>query len=45
MTRPDLARPVVIPVHRGDLSPTVVAANLRTLGITRKEFEALLPQI
>jgi len=42
MTRADLIRPVVIPIHKGDLAPDVVSSNLRTLGLTRKDLEALL---
>lgn len=42
MTRPDLNRPVVIPIHKGDLSQDVIHSNLRTLGITWKEFQEYL---
>jgi predicted RNA binding protein YcfA (HicA-like mRNA interferase family) len=43
-TRADLARPVVIPKHK-ELAPDVVRSNLRTLGISRLEFEDLLSRL
>jgi hypothetical protein len=41
MTRPGLARPVVIKMDR-DLGEDVVRSNMRTLGIDRIEFERQL---
>ncbi len=37
-----MSRPLVIPIHKGSLSRSVVASNLRTLGITGEEFEEYL---
>jgi hypothetical protein len=44
MTRPGMARPVVIKMDR-DLGDDIIHANRRTLGLTRAEFEALLDQV
>lgn len=44
MTRAGMARPVVIPTH-GTLAPDVLRSNLRTLGISRKEFEELFDSL
>lgn len=41
MTRPGLARPVIIKMDR-DLGEDVVRSNMRTLGLSGKEFEQLL---
>jgi predicted RNA binding protein YcfA (HicA-like mRNA interferase family) len=41
MTRPGLARPVIIKMDR-DLGEDLVRSNIRTLGLSRKEFERLL---
>ena len=41
MTRPGLARPVVIKMDR-DLGEDIIGSNMQTLGLTKKEFlEAL----
>jgi hypothetical protein len=45
MTRAGMARPLVIPVHNKPLSPDVVRSNLRTLGISRQEFEEILDSL
>lgn len=45
MTRPDLNRPIVIPISKRELLPDVLSSNLRTLGITRRELEEYLSQI
>ncbi len=44
MTRPGLARPIVIKMAR-ELGDDIILSNLRTLGIERKRFEELLDQI
>lgn len=41
MTKPGLARPVVIKMDK-DLGEDIVRSNLRTLGLSRADFEALL---
>ncbi|MEA2163141.1 MAG: hypothetical protein QOK37_1268 [Thermoanaerobaculia bacterium] len=41
MTRPGLARPIVIKMDR-DLGEDVVRSNMRTLGIDRTELERQL---
>jgi predicted RNA binding protein YcfA (HicA-like mRNA interferase family) len=41
MTRPGLARPVVIKMDR-ELSEDLIRSNMRTLGIDRGEFERQL---
>jgi predicted RNA binding protein YcfA (HicA-like mRNA interferase family) len=41
MTRPGLARPVIIKMDR-DLGEDLVRSNIRTLGLSREEFERLL---
>jgi predicted RNA binding protein YcfA (HicA-like mRNA interferase family) len=41
MTRPGLARPVVIKMDR-DLGEDIIRGNMRTLGIDRNEFERQL---
>lgn len=38
MTRPGLARPVVMKMDR-ELTEDLIRSNMRTLGITRAEFE------
>ena len=40
--RKDWLRPVVIPMHKGDLSVTVLRGNIRTAGMTTQEFLDLL---
>ncbi len=37
MTRPGLARPVVIKMDR-DLGDDIIRSNMQTLGITKKQF-------
>ncbi len=44
MTRPGMARPVIIKMDR-DLGEDIVRSNMQTLGVTRKEFEELLNQV
>jgi len=41
MTRPGLARPIVIKMDRG-IGEDIIRSNMRTLGIDRAEFERLL---
>lgn len=41
MTRAGMARPIVIKMDK-DLGEDTVRTNLRTLGLSRKEFERLL---
>lgn len=40
--REDWLRPVVIPMHKGDLSVGVLRSNIRTAGMTVNEFLDLL---
>lgn len=44
MTRAGMVRPVVIP-NQKELSPDVLRSNLRTLGISREQFEELLDSL
>ena len=44
MTRPDLARPIVIKMVK-DLGPRIIMSNMRTLGLTREDFELLLDRV
>ncbi len=44
MTRPAMARPVVIP-RKKQLSPGVISSNCRTLGITTAKLEELLDSL
>lgn len=38
-TRPDLLRPIIVPVHVGtDLPPFVIRNNLRTLGCNEEAY-------
>ena len=41
MTRAGLARPVIIKMDK-DIREDIVRSNMRTLGLSRKEFERLL---
>lgn len=41
MTKPGLARPVIIKMDR-DIGEDIVRSNMRTLGLSRKEFDRLL---
>jgi predicted RNA binding protein YcfA (HicA-like mRNA interferase family) len=41
MTKPGAARPVIIKMDK-DLGEDLVRSNMRTLGLSRKEFERLL---
>lgn len=41
MTRVGLARPVIIKMDK-DIGEDIVRSNMRTLGLSRKEFERLL---
>lgn len=41
LTREGMARPVIVPLHR-ELPDFVVSNNLRTAGISRKEYLVLL---
>lgn len=38
MTKPGMARPIVIKMDR-DLGEDIVRTNMRTLGVSRREFE------
>ena len=42
--RSDLTRPIVIPRH-DPLSPGMIENNLRTLGITKVEFEKMIRKL
>lgn len=44
MTKPDIARPVIIKMDK-DLGEDIVRANIRTLGLSRREFEKLLATV
>ena len=44
MSRSGMARPIVIKMDR-NLGEDIVRANMRTLGMDRKEFERLLDQV
>jgi hypothetical protein len=44
MTRPGMARPVIIKMDKS-LGEDIIRSNMRTLGIDRKQFEALLSQV
>jgi predicted RNA binding protein YcfA (HicA-like mRNA interferase family) len=44
MTKPDIARPVIIKMDR-DLGEDVIRSNIRTLGLSRRQFEELLAQV
>ena len=44
MTKAGIARPVIIKMDR-DLGEDVVRSNIRTLGLSRQEFEGLLAKI
>jgi predicted RNA binding protein YcfA (HicA-like mRNA interferase family) len=41
MTKPGLARPVIIKMDK-DLGEDLIRSNMRTLALSRKEFERLL---
>lgn len=41
MTRPGMARPVIIKMDK-DLGEDLIRSNMRTLELSRKEFERLL---
>lgn len=41
MTKPGLVRPVIIKMDK-DIGEDIVRSNMRTLGLTRKEFEKLI---
>jgi hypothetical protein len=41
MTRPGMARPVIVKMDR-HIGEDIVRSNMRTLGMSRKEFERLL---
>jgi predicted RNA binding protein YcfA (HicA-like mRNA interferase family) len=41
MTRPGMARPVIIKMDK-DLGEDIIRSNMRTLGLSRKDFERLL---
>jgi predicted RNA binding protein YcfA (HicA-like mRNA interferase family) len=43
MTKPGMARPVIIKMDR-DLGEDVIRSNIRTLGLSRAQFEELLAQ-
>jgi hypothetical protein len=43
MTTPGMARPVIIKMDR-DLGEDVIRSNIRTLGLSRRQFEELLAQ-
>jgi len=44
MTKPGMARPVIIKMDR-DLGEDVIRSNIRTLGLSRQQFEELLAQV
>jgi len=41
MTKPGIARPVIIKMDK-DLGEDIVRSNMRTLGMSRQQFEAYL---
>jgi hypothetical protein len=41
MTKPGLARPVVIKMVR-DIADDIIRSNMQTLGVSRRDFDALL---
>lgn len=44
MTKPGMARPVIIKMDK-DLGEDIIRSNMRTLGMSRKEFERLLAMV
>jgi hypothetical protein len=44
MSRPGLARPVIIKMDK-DLGEDIIRSNMQTLGLSRKEFEALIERV
>ena len=44
MTKPGLARPVIIKMDK-DLGEDLIRSNMKTLGLSRKEFERLLSTV
>ena len=44
MTKPGMVRPVIIKMDR-DMGEDIVRSNMRTLGLSRKEFEKLLQKV
>jgi len=44
MTKAGMARPVIIKMDK-DLGEDIVRSNIRTLGLTRREFEDLLSRV
>jgi len=44
MTKPGMARPVVIKMDK-DLGEDLIRSNLRTLGLSRREFESYLAKV
>lgn len=44
MTKAGIARPVIIKMDR-DMGEDIVRSNIRTLGLSRQEFEELLAKI
>jgi hypothetical protein len=44
MTRPGMARPVIMKMDPV-LGEDIVRSNMRTLGVSRKEFDRLLGQV
>lgn len=44
MTKPGMARPVVIKMDR-NLGDDIIFSNLRTIGLSRKEFDKLMNQV
>lgn len=44
MVKEGQARPLVIPTRR-ELAPFVLASNLKTLGITKKQFKRILDEL
>ena len=44
MIRPGLARPVIIKMDK-DLGEDIIRSNMQTLGMSRREFEALIERV
>jgi predicted RNA binding protein YcfA (HicA-like mRNA interferase family) len=44
MTKPGMARPVIIKMDK-DLGEDLIRSNMRTLGLSRKEFERYLARV
>lgn len=44
-TRPEIIRPIIVPVHRKPIPVFIIKNNLRLLGVSNREYKEILKRV